>query len=300
MTTWVHDDEPDTSSEVLRALLRGQNPELAELSVEPLSNTGTDNAMYRLGQALVARLPRRASAASGLGTELRWLPRLAGRLPAAVPEVVHAGEPGEEYPYQWAVLTWLDGIDAWEARNQRDWFGPDLGRDLAELVLQLRKLPIEDAPRREPGARGGSLAALDSQVRWWLDRAHGLIDVRAVTRIWDECLDGAVDSVEPALVHGDLIPGNLLVDHGRLLAVIDWGGMGAGDPAQDLDPAWSVLDTAGAAAFREALDVDEPMWLRARGFVLEHAIGGVIYYTPRRHPLADVMRRSLNRLLSGL
>jgi len=101
------------------------------------------------------------------------------------------------------------------------------------------------------------------------------------------------------LLHGDLIPGNLLVAAGRLTSVLDWGGLGAGDPAQDFDPAWAVLDQTGTIAFRENLDIDEASWLRGRGFALEQAIGGVIYYTPRRHPLAEVMQRMLDRLLSG-
>lgn len=112
-------------------------------------------------------------------------------------------------------------------------------------------------------------------------------------------MEGADDGVEPVLLHGDLIPGNLLVSDGRLTSILDWGGLGAGDPAQDPDPAWSVLDEAGAAAFREELDVDESSWLRARGFAVEQAIGGVIYYAPRHHPLGNVMQRTLQRLLSG-
>ena len=60
-----------------------------------------------------------------------------------------------------------------------------------------------------------------------------------------------------------------------------------------------MLDEAGAAAFRDALDVDDATWLRARGFALEQSIGGVISYTPRRHPLGAVMRRTLERLLAG-
>jgi aminoglycoside phosphotransferase (APT) family kinase protein len=124
-----------------------------------------------------------------------------------------------------------------------------------------------------------------------------LLDVTAVTRLWEECLEGAADC-KPAVVHGDLIPGNLLVAEAGLTAVIDWGGLGAGDPAQDVDPAWSVLDAAGAAAFREALDVDEPSWLRGRGFTLEHAVGGVVSYAASGHPLGDVMQRTLNRLLA--
>lgn len=297
VTTHQHDDDPDTGPQVVRTLLHLQVPELAGLPLDRLSNTGSDNALYRLGTEFVVRLPRLLDAARGLTVELGWLPRLV-EFPVAVPEVVHVGEPAEAYPYRWAVMRWLDGDDAWEVRHRENWFGPDLGRDLAAVVRHLRGMPVVDAPPREPGQRGGPIGALDGRMRWWLERADGLLDVRAVTRLWEECLEGAADEVEPALVHGDLIPGNLLLADAHLIAVIDWGCLGAGDPAQDLDPAWSVLDAAGAAAFREALDVDEPSWLRARGFTLEHAVGGVVCYSPRRHPLGDVMQRTLDRLLS--
>ncbi len=297
MVTRLHDDEPDTSPRVVRTLLQDQVPEVAGLSLERLSNTGSDNALYRLGGRFVVRLPRLADAAGRLGVELSWLPRLAG-FPVAVPEVVHVGEPTEAYPHRWAIVRWLDGVDAWDARHHGDWFGTDLGQDLAAVVRHLRGMSAAGAPPREPGQRGGPLRALDDRVRWWLERAGSLIDVGAVTRLWEECLEGAADEVEPSLVHGDLIPGNLLVADGRLTAVLDWGVLGAGDPAEDLNPAWSVLDAAGAAAFREALGVDEQSWSRGRGFALEQAIGGVVYYVPRRHPLGDVMQRTLERLLS--
>lgn len=298
MTRRLHDDEPDTSPQVVRALLQAQIPELAALSLDRLRNTGSDNSLYRLGGHFVVRLPRIAGAAARLDVELSWLPRLA-TLPVAVPEIVHAGVALGAYPYRWSVLRWLDGVDAWDVRHHERWFGPRLGNDLAAVVAHLRAMAIEDAPLRRPGERGGPLRALDERVRWWLVRANGLVDARAVTRLWEECLEGAADDVTPVLVHGDLIPGNLLMADGRLTAVLDWGAFGAGDPAQDLNPTWSVLDTVGAAAFREALDVDESSWLRARGFALEQAIGGVIYYTPRQHSLAEVMQRTLDRLLAG-
>ena len=298
MQTDLQHEEPDVSPVVVRALLHQEVPELARLPLHRLTNTGSDNVSYRLGTQLVVRLPRSSDATVRLGDELSWLPRLAG-LPVAVPEVVHLGTPQEVFPHPWAVLRWLDGVDAWAARHHEHWFGPELGRDLADVVRHLRRMGVDGAPPREPGQRGGPLRALDARVRWWLDGADGLVDVRAVLRTWQECLEGAADDVQPALVHGDLIPGNLLVAEARLTAVIDWGGLGAGDPAQDLDPAWSVLDAAGATTFRQALDVDEASWLRGRGFALEHALGGVVHYVPRRHPLGDVMLRSLDRLLSG-
>lgn len=268
------------------------------LPLEPLNNTGSDNALYRLGGQLVIRLPRFADSARRLGVEIDWLPRLSD-LPAGVPEIVHAGSANTSYPFQWAVLRWRDGVDAWESRHQPGWFGARLGQDLASFIRHLRQIPIADAPVRRPGERGGPLRSLDERVHWWLDRAGGLLDRRAVLRLWGQCLEGAADDVKPVLLHGDLIPGNLLVHEGRLNSVLDWGGLGSGDHAQDLDPAWGVLDTTGAAVFRENLEVDEPSWLRGRGFALEQAIGGVIYYTPHRHPLGNVMQRTLERLLSG-
>ncbi len=294
--TRLHDDEPDIGPGIVRTLLRHQVPDLAGLLLRPLSNTGSDNALYRLGTELVVRLPRFADAARRLDLELDWLPRLRG-FPVAIPDLVHVGTPHELYPFGWAVLRWIDGVDAWEARDRNGWYGSDLGHNLAAVVQHLRATPAADAPVRQPGERGGPIGALDDRVRWWLDRADGLVDVRAVSQLWDRCLDGAADHVVPVLLHGDLIPGNLLVANGRLTSVLDWGGLGAGDPAQDLAPAWSVLDPTGAAAFREALDVDEASWLRACGFALEQAIGGVIYYTPRHHPLGEVMQRTLERLL---
>ena len=148
MTTPLHEDESDTSPEVVRDLLNEQAPELCGLALEPLSNTGSDNALYRLGTDLVVRLPRRPGAARGLEVELAWLPRLHG-LPVAVPRVRHAGEANSRYPYRWAVLRWLGGADAWEARH-RDWFGPALGHDLAAVVRELRSMPVSDAPVSGP------------------------------------------------------------------------------------------------------------------------------------------------------
>lgn len=201
----------------------------------------------------MVRLPRFPDAAGRLGVELDWIPRLSN-LPTAVPESFTPAIQACSTRSGWAVLRWLDGIDAWEARQPHGWFGTDLGHDLASLIEHLQRTAVADAP------------------------------VRAVLRLWDQCMEGADDAVAPVLLHGDLIPGNLLVAGGRLTAVLDWGGLGAGDPAQDLNPAWSVLDEKGAATFREDLDADDASWLRARGFALEQAIGGVIHYTPRRPP----------------
>ena len=116
-------------------------------------------------------------------------------------------------------------------------------------------------------------------------------------RVADASRAAADDHVPFVLTHGDLIPGNLLLRGGRLAAVLDWGYVSLADPALDLVPAWAVLGPRARLVFREALDVDDATWARARANALEQALGGVVYYTPRRHPLADVMGRTLRRVL---
>jgi aminoglycoside phosphotransferase (APT) family kinase protein len=120
-----------------------------------------------------------------------------------------------------------------------------------------------------------------------------------VRRCAAEALEVAHDPVDVGFVHGDLIPGNLLVAAHRLSAIIDWGGAAYADLAQDLAPAWALFDERTRPVFREAVGANEATWLRARAFELEHAVGGVLYYTPRRHPLGDVMARTLRRILEA-
>lgn len=302
----LHDGEADTEQETVAALLRHQAPEFATLPLVRISgtdgNTGTDNVLYRLGSDFLVRLPRTASAATGLHTEARLLPRLRQALPTAIPEVVHEGTATERYPHPWAVLRWLPGVDAWTARaGLTGAQGMRLAEDLAQVVSALWELPraayTDAVATRGPGRRGGGLAALTDDLQEWLADAGGLVDVDAVRGSWQESLTAADWDGRTVLSHGDLIPGNLLVQGDRLSAVIDWGGAGAGDPALDLIPAWDVLDGHAAARFREAVAVDDDSWLRARGYSLQQAVAGVVYYTPRRHPLADVMRRALEAIL---
>ena len=62
--------------------------------------------------------------------------------------------------------------------------------------------------------------------------------------------------------------GNLLTVDGRLSAVLDFGGLGVGDPACDLVIAWTLLPHTARTTFRTALQVDEATWARGRGWAL--------------------------------
>lgn len=106
----------------------------------------------------------------------------------------------------------------------------------------------------------------------------GKLDVRAAERAWDAALRAPSWEDPPVWFHGDLLAGNLLVNHGRLSAVIDWGCLGAGDPACDMLPAWSCLSVGTRDVFRNELDVDDGTWVRGRGWALYVALVGLVYY----------------------
>jgi aminoglycoside phosphotransferase (APT) family kinase protein len=304
----IHDDEPDTTEATVRALLYSQCPQWADLALAYLRTSGTDNAMWRVrvpsGEDVVVRLPRRPRAAANVGVELEVLQAIAdGPLATAVetPRVLHVGAPQEAFPYGWSVLGWLDGTDAWAARGTLGGGLESLATELAAAVRAIGNLTDIPVPQREPGDRGGPIEPLLRHLDWWLDdptwRAHELIDVAAVRRCAAQGLEVAHDHVDARFVHGDLIPGNLLVRANRLCAIIDWGSAGYADPAQDLGAAWAVFDERARPVFREAVGADDGTWLRARAFELLHAVAGVLYYTPRRHSLGDVMARTLHRIL---
>jgi aminoglycoside phosphotransferase (APT) family kinase protein len=147
----MHADEVETDAALVRRLLAGQFPDWAGLAIEPVPSSGTDNALYRLGEDLVARLPRIAWAVGDVEKDLRWLPVLGPRLPVELPVPVAKGEPAEGYPWEWGVYSWLEGENptAAAARN-----GPALAEDAARFIEALRA--IDPLTRRKLAAAGRS------------------------------------------------------------------------------------------------------------------------------------------------
>ena len=87
-----------------------------------------------------------------------------------------------------------------------------------------------------------------------IDSLHDVLDTDAVTAAWGSSLRAPEWDGRPVWMHCDLLPPNLLVDDGKLKAVIDFGAAGVGDPAQDLVPAWSVFGKRGRDTFRRVLE----------------------------------------------
>jgi aminoglycoside phosphotransferase (APT) family kinase protein len=279
----MHADEVTTDPSLVGRLVAAQFPQWAGLPIEAVPSGGTDNALYRLGDDMVVRLPRRERTTGTLKKERGWLPRLAP-LPLAVPVPLADGMPADGYPFEWSLYRWLKGEDATKERVT------DLSRlaiDLARFIAALQEIDPAGGP--SPGEhnffRGEPLAARDAATRAAIASSGDAIDVGAVTAVWDSALGAPEWEHPPVWIHGDLDSRNLLIDDGRLSAVIDWGCLGVGDPACDVMVAWKVLSADTRGIFRTALSVDEATWTRARGWALAQALGALSYYTLETNPV---------------
>ena len=72
--------------------------EIIGLQDQRIESSGTDNAIYRLGEDMAVRLPRIAGGTGTIETELRWLPKLAPLLPVAISQPLAKGSPGQAIP----------------------------------------------------------------------------------------------------------------------------------------------------------------------------------------------------------
>lgn len=297
----MHADEIDTDATLVRRLLATQFPQWAGLPITPVAAAGTQHALYRLGGAMVVRLPRVCSSAGQLDKEFQWLPRLAPHLPLPVPSPLALGAPGVGYPWRWSIYSWLAGANATAARIA------DLdqaARDLARFIAALRQINPAGGPL--PGEhnffRGAPLTTRDAAVRAALAQLHGVLDTDVADTAWQDCLQAPEWSGPPAWIHGDLQPLNLLVHAGRLSGIIDFGGLGVGDPATDLMVAWHLLTAASRAIFRAALAaegmVDGAMWARGRGWALSIGLIALPYYHITNPGLANVARRTIAEVLA--
>jgi aminoglycoside phosphotransferase (APT) family kinase protein len=288
----MNPDEVDVHASLVRRLVAEQFAQWADLPVTEVASAGTDHAIYRLGDELALRLPRRPSAVPALAKEWRWLPRLAPLLPLAVPVPLAQGAAAEGFPFPWAVYRWLSGQNVAD-HPVADL--PDAAVRLGRFVAALQRIDASDGP---PTFRGGPLSALNDRVRSEIRilGAQGTLDPDLAAAAWDAAVAAPPWDRPPVWVHADLYPLNLLARGGRLDAVIDFGELGTGDPAIDLMPAWAWLTAATREVFRTQVAPNDATWARGRGWALGLGIGAVHYYRHSNPVLAAIGQHAITQV----
>lgn len=292
----MHEGQLHVTAEIVAELIAEQFPEWRQLPVTRVLPGGTVNAVFRVGDHLSARVPLQpgdaGSARARLRSEAAVARRLAGATSVPVPVTVAIGEPGGRYPMPWSMQTWLTGVTASVADPGAS---EVFASELAGFILDVRAIDTEG--RTFDGTnRGGDLRFDEAWMAHSLEQSHGLVDVPRLRRIWERLRD-LPRRAPDVMTHGDLIPGNVLMRHGRLAGILDVGGLAPADPALDLVAGWHLLEPAPRQVFREALGCDDLEWERGKAWALQQAMGAAWYYR-RSHPEMHTMGvRTLERIL---
>ncbi len=288
----MHADEILVDDSLVRRLVDQQFPQWAGLPLDRVPSTGTDNAIYRLGNRMGVRLPRIERASRQVDKEWDWLARLGPQLSIPVPIPLARGKPDPEYPCPWLVYPWITGEDLQHAS------GIDLdtaARGLAAFVLELQEVGTGGRP--PPGRRAGSLKPLDEQARWAINRLDGVVDADRAVAVWESALLAEPWTRPAVWTHGDLLAANIIVAEGKLAGVIDWDCAGIGDPACDAQLAW-FFPPEQRAAFAEALALDDPTWARARGWVVWQTAMFIPYYAETLPDAVETAKLRLQAVLA--
>ncbi|WBP92820.1 aminoglycoside phosphotransferase family protein [Mycolicibacterium neoaurum] len=293
----MHPGQLTVSPRTVGRLVAEQFPQWAGLPVEPVSGAGTVNAIFRIGDNVVARFPLEPNddieaVRHDIEHEAAAARELSGRTPVATPVPLGIGEPGADYPLPWSVFTWLPGDPATADNCSRsDVFATDLG----EFIVAVRA--IDTRGRTYDGnGRGGELGSYDEWIELCLTNSEGLLDVSTLRAIWDAIRVLPRGDSPDVMNHGDLIPPNVLTLGGRLAGVLDVSGFAAADPALDLVSAWHLLDDRRRELLRTYLGCDDDEWQRGRGWAFQQAMGAVWYYVDSNPIMSTNCRRTLERI----
>jgi aminoglycoside phosphotransferase (APT) family kinase protein len=293
----MHADEFEIDESLVRELLESQFPEWADLSLEVLPSSGTDNVMVRLGGDKAVRLPRHERASGQVEIEHLWLPRIAPQLPLGVPEPLALGRPDRGFPWPWSIGRWLEGSPATTDQIAEP---RQAAMALGQFVAAMQQIDLPDGPSPSVSNsfRGIPLRHRDVPTRHALAQLRGTIDTDAASEAWDEALRAPAWERPGVWLHGDLQVGNLLARDGRLDAVIDFGCLCVGDPACDVMAAWTYLTGETRETFRAQLSVDDATWARGRGWALSMGLIALPYYRGTNPVFTDVAQRMVLEVLA--
>ncbi|MCH1430871.1 MAG: phosphotransferase [Chlamydiales bacterium] len=258
----------DIDVKLARELVSRQFPEWSSLSITDLScGGGWDNCCFHLGKDKLLRFPSAKEYAHQVEKEHQYLDFLASRLPLKVPHPVAIGEAEEGlYPWKWSVYLWIKGKKL--ARSTARNIG-GVAEDLAMFLSDLYSIDSHTGPKagKENFYRGSSPLIYDKEFKEGLSKLSNKFDKLKLLKIWEASCDSLWEG-NGVWIHGDISPDNLLVNDGKLCAVIDFGLMAIGDPACDLAIAWNFFEEKERLIFKACLDIDKYCWERAKAWAL--------------------------------
>jgi aminoglycoside phosphotransferase (APT) family kinase protein len=290
----MHQDDLPVTDALIQQLLERHMPQWANLPLVRVTSSGTDNALYRIGDEFVLRIPRRASAALLVSKELDWLPHLSG-LPLTTPTLRYRGHADLGVDCEFGIFEWMHGKIATPENIAN---ASEAAISLASFLKALHLKSTVGAPIAGPinKLRGIPLAEMSERTTPAIEIVSDEIDAKAAIELWNEALLKSYDK-QPVWLHGDLKADNLLTVDGKLSGVIDWGLSAVGDPAADYATAWSWVQPSARDEFRSVLGLSDGDWLRSKAWGLYGAVIALSYYRGgKNEPLCEQCRLTLSRL----
>ena len=289
----MHANEFNVDLNLVKGLINEQFPEYSMLAISPLNSVGTVNNIYRLGDEFYIRLPRVMDWID-IDKELKWIPHLASHLTLKIPEPIAMGQPNASYPAKWAIYRWINGSEYSDELIHDE---GEAAKDLSNFVNELRAIEV---PIDAPKAGRSPLLDLNKKTIEAIEAAKDVLDVDRVISAWEDSCQASVWSGHAVWIHADLLRTNLLVNSGRLTAVIDFGSVGVGDPAFDLIPAWSIFSSSGRKIFQYHINENKDTWLRARGYALHQALLIIPYYRETFPKFVNHAKKTINEILQDI
>ncbi len=256
------------TAELAQKLILEQFPEYGSLPIISVEMQGHDNRTFRLGEEMLIRMPTAESYALKVTKEQNLLPKLERHLSIDIPVPIKMGKPSKDYPYPFSIYKWLEGRSLNLIQSQEIDL-ETLALDMAKFLRELQA--IKDVEGPGPGQhnwwRGSHISVYDKDARKQIAKLSDVIDSNKAIALWTRALNTKWD--KPSVwIHGDFAIGNMLIKDRKLSAVIDFGGMGMGDPACDLVIAWIYLNGKSREIFIKEMNLDEDTWTRAKAWGL--------------------------------
>ncbi len=247
---------------------------------------------------MLIRMPTAEPYALKVPKEQTLLPQLAPYLTLNIPTPLRIGTPSENFPFPFSIYKWLAGTSI-NLLSLDDDSQEKLAVDLAKFLIELQN--IQAIPGPAPGQhnwwRGDHISVYDQDARAQITKLQNIIDADKAIHLWKAACKTRWPN-PPVWIHGDIAIGNLLMNEGKLTAIIDFGGASQGDPACDLVIAWTYFKNQARDLFIEAIGLDKDTWLRAKAWALWKATYELCQIADKNNPDITIQKKIIFDVLS--